>query len=238
MCVGKQCQQEAGLSCCICFPDSRQHMCTAKLSAREASRPDATCRACSSSQLHTIYVAHLQHYCSALKFKAMLTTQQMTSHQHAIYKQGSDPMAHQLDEVLFLLWHAVNSVALRLEVLQHLVDAAKHIQVGCCANIALVRWETEDCDGHLLLGDLLLGEAATQDMSKVGIQSVLMYCTSAAYLQLNAEAIHADAHTQEKKRNSVCLLPKSILLGGTDLCRMLTCSRGHMHHVRAGEGKE
>jgi len=99
----------------------------------------------------------------------------MTSHQHAIYKQGSDPMAHQLDEVLFLLWHAVNSVALRLEVLQHLVDAAKHIQVGCCANIALVRWETEDCDGHLLLGDLLLGEAATQARHEQSWHTVCPY---------------------------------------------------------------
>jgi len=79
-----------------------------------------------------------------------------------MYIQGSGPLAHQLDEVLFLLRHAINSVALRLEVLQHLVDAAKDIQVGCCAHIPLVRWETENCDGHLLLGNLLLGKAAAQ----------------------------------------------------------------------------
>lgn len=68
--------------------------------------------------------------------------------------------AYHLDEVLLLLWHIIHSVALRLEVLKHLVDTAKDIQVGGCANIALVWWEAEDCDGHLLLSNLLLGKAA------------------------------------------------------------------------------
>ena len=77
-------------------------------------------------------------------------------------------MAHQLDEVLFLLRHTINSVALRLEILQHLVDAAEHIQIGCRAHVPLVRWETEDCNGHLLLSDLLLGKTAAQEQSWCG----------------------------------------------------------------------
>ncbi len=73
---------------------------------------------------------------------------------------NDEAAAYQLDEILFLLGHAINSVALCFEVLQHLVNAAEHIQVGGCSNIALVRRETEDCDGHLLLSNLLLGKAA------------------------------------------------------------------------------
>ena len=85
-----------------------------------------------------------------------------------MWKQTIKPAYH-LDEVLFLLRHVIYSVALRLQVLQHFVNAAKDIQVGGCANIALVRWEAEDCDGHLLLSNLLLREAAIGESQCQGI---------------------------------------------------------------------
>ena len=73
--------------------------------------------------------------------------------------------AYHLDEVLFLLRHIIYSVSLGLEVLQDLVDAAKHIQVGCCADIALVWWKAEDCDGYFLLSNLLLCKAAFREIT-------------------------------------------------------------------------
>lgn len=75
--------------------------------------------------------------------------------------------AHHLDEVLLLLRHVLNGVALSLEVLQHPVDAAKNIEVGCCSYVALVGRETENGDGHLLLSYLLFGQTAL-DTVKLG----------------------------------------------------------------------
>ena len=73
--------------------------------------------------------------------------------------------AYRFDQVLFLLRKILHSVALCLEVLQNLPDAAKDVQVGSCTHVALVGWEAEDCDGHLLLSYLLLGQAAKRPCS-------------------------------------------------------------------------
>lgn len=59
-----------------------------------------------------------------------------------------------------MLRHTIDSIALLFQILKHFVDAAKNIQVGCSSHITLVRWEAEDCDCYLLLGNLLLGKAA------------------------------------------------------------------------------
>ena len=77
--------------------------------------------------------------------------------QHA--NQQGKPVSYRFDEVLFFLRHVIHCVALSFEVLQHFVDAAKHIQIGCRPNIALIWRETEDSDGHFLLCCLLLGQA-------------------------------------------------------------------------------
>lgn len=139
-----------------------------------------------------------------------------------MYKQASIPLAHQLDEILFLLRHTINSVALRLEILQHLVDAAKHVQIGCCAHIPLVRWETEDCDGHLLLSDLLLGKAAAQARP---CRLVLMCCIPAACPQLRAEEICENAPKKASEAVLSACCPMGIQLVGTPQ----TNSMSHAH---------
>ena len=150
------------------------------------------------------------------------------------------PLAHQLNEVLFLFRHTINSVALCLEVLQHLVDAAKHIQVGSSAHIALVRWEAEDCDGHLLLGNLLLGKAAAEARHEQRWRAdrACVLCSSC----MPTAACWRDSceRTQQSIRSTpVCLLPNehSACRNSPNKQLYVTCSKGHAQYVRPGEGK-
>ena len=69
-------------------------------------------------------------------------------------------VAYSLDQFLSICWKLPYIIALLLQALQDLEDGAKHIQVGCSAYVAFVRWEAEDCDCQLLLSVLFLLQPA------------------------------------------------------------------------------
>mmetsp|Transcript_11146 Transcript_11146/g.19490 ORF Transcript_11146/g.19490 Transcript_11146/m.19490 type:complete len:210 (+) Transcript_11146:2752-3381(+) len=70
---------------------------------------------------------------------------------------------HALDELVTVGGQGAHIIALLLQVTQHLVDGAKHVQVRGGAHIALVRGEAEHSDGQLLLGVGLLAKLGPVD---------------------------------------------------------------------------
>mmetsp|Transcript_9499 Transcript_9499/g.20706 ORF Transcript_9499/g.20706 Transcript_9499/m.20706 type:complete len:516 (+) Transcript_9499:2694-4241(+) len=68
-------------------------------------------------------------------------------------------MQHRVDEILDRRRQFANLVSLGLHRLEALEDGAEDVQVGGRTDVALVGREGEDCDGHLLLGNLLPAQA-------------------------------------------------------------------------------
>mmetsp|Transcript_21009 Transcript_21009/g.46075 ORF Transcript_21009/g.46075 Transcript_21009/m.46075 type:complete len:1268 (+) Transcript_21009:731-4534(+) len=80
--------------------------------------------------------------------------------QVAAVELGISAVEHALDQVLLIHGDHAHIVALLLQLLQHPVDGAEHVQVGGGTDIALVRGEAEHSDGQLLLSVALLAQAS------------------------------------------------------------------------------